>query len=143
MAATEASRSRSPLAARTPWVSLMSRLTPTTPCSGVPTRSMKPACRKTSSMRRFSAMVSARKRVIPAARPSSARYSSSSEPTPRPWKSSLTTKATSASPGAETMKSPTPTTVPAWNAPRCMWVAASLVVSRSSSASVISRRAEK
>ena len=43
MAATEASRSRSPLAARTPRTSLMSRLTPTTPASGVPTRSMNPA----------------------------------------------------------------------------------------------------
>src|ERR1019366_5749129 len=43
MAATDASRSRSPLAALTPRTSVMSRLTPTTPASGVPTRSMKPA----------------------------------------------------------------------------------------------------
>ena len=88
-------------------------------------------------------MVSARKRVIPAARATSARYSRSREATPRPWNSSLTTKATSASPGAETMKSPTPTTEPAWNAPRWTWLVASLSVSLARSASVSSRRAEK
>ena len=88
-------------------------------------------------------MVSARKRVIPTARPTSARYSRSSEATPRPWNSSLTTKATSASPGAETLKSPTPTTDPAWNAPRWVWVAASLVVRRVSSSSLSWWLAEK
>ena len=135
--------SRPSTTARAWSVGSMVKLTSTT----VPSRSAAttyPASRKTCSIRRFSARVSAVKRCTPRSRAAAATCSSSSDPSPRPCSSSATTKATSAvaPPGSCRSYWASATTSSPSSASRTTWSSWSTSTTLATSSSVM-RRSEK